>query len=186
MNTRVWGRLFQRSSLSPLLLSVPCTPPLRQAWLTEHWQGTKPSANAERRCSPLAPGRCQQNRLSWACGPNSVFTCLPGSDTSSCGETIVGERASVNEWPIHSAGWMYTSIRTKKKRGKKEVLHKNAEQLETKVSRPPLRLEDYSTTAEPPVAIAATIRAETWRAIKGRKTSRMFGFRNKYRVWLGP
>lgn len=49
---------------------------------------------------------------------------------------------------------------------------------------PPLRLEDHATTAEPPAVIAATIRAEATRAIKGRKTARMFAFRNKYRVGL--
>ncbi|KAL8273850.1 hypothetical protein Esti_002173 [Eimeria stiedai] len=77
---------------------------------------------------------------------------------------------------------MYSSVRTKKKRGKREVVHKNPEQVETKVAKPPLRLEDYAATAEPPAAVAATIRAETFRAIKGRKTSRMFAFRNKYRL----
>lgn len=43
-------------------------------------------------------------------------------------------------------------------------------------------MEDHAATAEPPAVIAATIRAETYRAIKGRKTSRMFSFRNKYRL----
>ncbi|XP_026191795.1 uncharacterized protein LOC34622257 [Cyclospora cayetanensis] len=83
---------------------------------------------------------------------------------------------------VHPFGWMYTSIRTKKKRGKKEVVKKNPEQLETKASMPPLRLADHATTAEPPAAIAETIRTETYRAVKGRKTRRMFVFRNKYRL----
>lgn len=82
----------------------------------------------------LAPGVHHQPRLPTLHGPSSVSTCLGDSDTAEVGENFVGERALVGYSPNHPTAWMYTSIRTKKKRGKKEVVHKNAEQQETKAS----------------------------------------------------
>lgn len=131
---------------------------------------------------PSVDERGLRHRLPALYGPSSVSACLGPSEARICGETVIGEWAYAGDRPFNSLGWLYTPIRTKKKRGKKEVVHKTQEQIETKASMPPLRLEDHAATAEPPAAIAATIRLETHRAIMGRKTSRMFAFRNKYRL----
>lgn len=69
-------------------------------------------------------------------GPSSVSTGLDEDFAAvHCLEGFVGDRLSAAAaWPLNSLGCMYTPIRTKKKRGKKEVIKKNAEQIETKAS----------------------------------------------------
>ncbi|OEH80687.1 mitochondrial ribosomal protein s35 [Cyclospora cayetanensis] len=192
-----WGPLLQRTCLlaSPLSRTVGSTPQGTQKetlaclWVASSTAavsaaGNKPRNNAS---NPVGVGVLQsrQPRLPAFYGPSSVYTRLGDSEERICGELVLGERADASgALSVHPFGWMYTSIRTKKKRGKKEVVKKNPEQLETKASMPPLRLADHATTAEPPAAIAETIRTETYRAVKGRKTRRMFVFRNKYRVRL--
>ncbi|KAL8425725.1 hypothetical protein Efla_003103 [Eimeria flavescens] len=162
-------RLPQSSLLQPQKLSrAPSVQRIYGGW--RNWEVSN------------APWRGAQHHFPVLYGPSSATTCEDTSSRRDLGNLTIGRRASVGDWATLPAGWMYSSIRTKKKRGKREFVNKNAEQKETKASMPPLRLEDYASTAEPSAAIAATIRAETFRALKGRKTGRMFVFRNKYRL----
>nr|CEL66321.1 TPA: 3'-5' exoribonuclease CSL4, related [Neospora caninum Liverpool] len=82
---------------------------------------------------------------------------------------------------VPGGGLSWLQVRWKKKRGKKEKIILNAEQVATKTKLPPIRLEDR-VTPEPPASVARNIRAQISRAAAGWKTKRMFTYRNKYRL----
>ncbi|KAF8819680.1 hypothetical protein IE077_004128 [Cardiosporidium cionae] len=110
-------------------------------------------------------------------GPLGMWsTTLPGSATQS----FFAEGVMQRRW--------------KKQRRKREFIPPTAEKLATKVrknicvirlytySRPPIRLEDYIGTPEPPYSIARSIRTEINQILRGRKTKRQFAYRNRHRI----
>lgn len=134
-----WGRLIQQPCASPCVYIFDrwtqrvCQADALHKYLDHVWKSSG-DEHMVKASPPLARRLGPQHRMPVLHGPSSVDTCLNDPEARGCGETIVGAWANVGGWPSHSASWMYTSIRTKKKRGKREVVHKNTEQLETKAS----------------------------------------------------
>lgn len=169
------------------------------------------AVGAERRVFAESLNSARRRFVSVLRGPSSVQTGV--EDWRLAGLARSGAFLQRGAEPLSALPALFTAVRTKKKRGKKERIPPNAEQLSTKATwvqagtgnsgsqdlrRPsaecedegllrfcrllPTRLEDLADTAQTPISIAASVRSEISRALRGRKTSRMFAARNKYRV----
>lgn len=79
--------------------------------------------------------------------------------------------------------FMLNHIRLKKNRKKKERVNLSEEQKNTKLTIPPVRLEDRTTVSEPPSVISKNIKNEIMKVCIGKeRTRRHFKYRNKYRI----
>ncbi|KEP64889.1 UNVERIFIED_CONTAM: hypothetical protein HHA_203620 [Hammondia hammondi] len=135
--------------------------------------------------SPLAISALRTSHSSHfsAPGPSaSPLTLFAHASFSLSAFPLLGQArdAAVDAF-VPGGGCSWIQVRWKKKRGKKEKVILNAEQVATKTRLPPIRLEDR-ITPEPPATVARNIRSQISRAVAGWKTKRMFTYRNKYRL----
>ncbi|EPR61704.1 ribosomal subunit [Toxoplasma gondii RUB] len=171
------GRLLSSTTPSQLASppSPPSPPPLRVP--ASFFLRASTSAPA---ISALRASR--SSHFSVPGPPSSPMTLFVHASFSRSAGPLLGQArdAAVDAF-FPGGGCSWLQVRWKKKRGKKEKVILNAEQVATKTRLPPIRLEDR-ITPEPPATVARNIRSQISRAVAGWKTKRMFTYRNKYRL----